>query len=113
MLRISRRNKFNARRTTLDGVKFDSQGEARRWAELQLLERAGEITSLQRQVPFALNVAGGGTVGKIVIDFCYFDKRTNQKVVEDFKGHPTPLALWKIKHFRLQYGIDIVITRSK
>ena len=36
---------------TEDG-KFDSQREYTRWCELKLLQRAGEISDLQRQVKF-------------------------------------------------------------
>ena len=37
-----------------DGISFDSKREAKRYAELKLLERAGKITDLQRQVKFEL-----------------------------------------------------------
>jgi hypothetical protein len=40
--------------TTSDGITHDSQKEANRWCELKLLERAGKITNLERQVPFEL-----------------------------------------------------------
>ena len=36
-LRLSRRSKYGNRKTVVDGVKFDSQAEARRWQELQML----------------------------------------------------------------------------
>ena len=52
------RNKFNAIKTTIEGITFDSKREARRWQELKLLERAGEIERLERQVPFSLVVEG-------------------------------------------------------
>jgi hypothetical protein len=39
---------------TIDGITFDSQKEARRFRELSLLERAGKVTDLQRQVKFEL-----------------------------------------------------------
>lgn len=87
---------------TEDGI-FDSRKEARRNAELQLLEQAGEIRDLQRQVRFTLIPAqrekdeigprGGIHKGKIieqavtyVADFVYTaaDGRT---VVEDVKGY--------------------------
>ena len=46
--------KYHAKRTRLDGLTFDSQKEARRYAELKLLERAGQIHSLRRQVKYEL-----------------------------------------------------------
>ena len=42
--------------TIVDGIRFDSKKEANRDAELRLLQRAGHITNLQRQVPFDLIV---------------------------------------------------------
>lgn len=49
-----RKNKYHARKVKVDGIVFASQKEADRWRELQLLERAGKITELRRQVPFLL-----------------------------------------------------------
>ena len=44
----------NIKTVTSDGIKHDSRKEANRWCELKLLEKAGKITDLQRQVPFEL-----------------------------------------------------------
>ena len=48
------RSKYNARKTEIDGIKFDSAKEAARYAELKLLRDAGKIKDLQLQVPFVL-----------------------------------------------------------
>ena len=45
-------SKYHSKKITIDGMTFDSQKEYKRWCELRLLEKAGEITNLQRQVPF-------------------------------------------------------------
>ena len=50
----SPRSKYGARKTVLNGIKFDSEKECRRWCELQMLEKAGEVTGLERQVPYEL-----------------------------------------------------------
>ena len=47
-------NKLNAKKVEFDGKLFGSKREAHRWAELKLLERSGQITDLQWQVPFEL-----------------------------------------------------------
>ena len=47
-------NKFRSRPVIVDGVRFDSAGKHRRWLALGLLERAGHINCLQRQVVFVL-----------------------------------------------------------
>ena len=41
------KSKYHAQPVEIDGVRFDSQKEARRYSELRLLERAGEIKDLQ------------------------------------------------------------------
>lgn len=89
-------NKFGAKATIVDGVRFDSRKEARRWAELQLMERAGEIRNLQRQVAIPLMGRDGplltrtGRRMRLTIDFTYEDKRLGWATVhEDAKGTPT------------------------
>ena len=49
-----RRQKYRSEKVEQDGIVHDSRKEAERWAELQLLERAGQIYNLQRQVAFVL-----------------------------------------------------------
>ena len=88
-------NKYGARPAAVDGIRFDSQHEARRWAQLRLLEQGGEITDLQRQVPLILqgrdDVLRGraGRPMRITVDFSYVDIRTGLRVYEDAKGMPT------------------------
>jgi hypothetical protein len=89
-------NKFGAIRTEVDGIKFDSLREARRWAELRLMERAGEIRNLRRQVAIALIGRDGplrtrtGRPMKLTVDFVYEDRRSDWAVVhEDSKGAVT------------------------
>jgi len=90
-----RRNKFSAKRTVLAGIPFDSKREAKRWAELCLLERAGEIADLCRQVPLELEGRDGplltrtGRRMRLTVDFSYTDLRTGLTVYEDAKGVPT------------------------
>lgn len=95
---------------------FDSAREARRYQELQLLQRAGEITDLERQPQFPIHApifsADGEVIGLVVVgsyfaDFRYREARSGQNVVEDAKGVRT--AVYKLKR-RLtiaQYGIQI------
>ena len=48
------RNKYQAIKTTIDGIEFDSRKEARRYQELLLLQRAGVIQDLKMQVKYIL-----------------------------------------------------------
>lgn len=123
-----RRNKYGARKVTVDGVTFDSAKEYRRFCELRLLERAGEIAGLRRQVKYILIPAqraccneiytkgkkkGCFKPGKLleqecsyIADFVYTDKDGRQ-VVEDTKGFKTPEYIIKRKMLLWFYGIRI------
>lgn len=86
-------NKFNAVATTVDGIRFDSLKEARRWGELRILEKGGEIRNLRRQVRIDLEGKNGplrtrtGRQMRLTVDFVYEDKRLNwAEVYEDSKG---------------------------
>jgi hypothetical protein len=105
-------HKYKAVATMVDGIRFHSKKEARRWQELQLLLRAGEIHSVLRQVAFplvAVAEADGSRflVGRYVADFTYCERNSAALVVEDVKGFQTPLYRWKCKHMLGQYGIVI------
>lgn len=87
------RNKYGAKKTVVGDIKFDSKKEANRWMELQLLERAGEISSLERQVKVYLFgqhrplYTRTGRKMKITFDFSYIEEGV--QVYEDAKGMPT------------------------
>lgn len=51
------RSKYGNRKTTVDGITFDSAREARRWTELLMLVKAGDVRNLHRQYNFALCAA--------------------------------------------------------
>jgi len=88
-------NKYNAKRVTVDGITFDSDKEARRWASLNLLQRAGKISDLQRQEVIYLHglkeplKTRTGKPMRITVDFAYRDTETGLRVYEDAKGMPT------------------------
>lgn len=103
-----RGNKYGARRTTVDGLSFDSAAEAKRWSVLGLLQRSNHIQDVQRQVPFPLYV-GDWLIGNYVADFVYH--RQGKRVIEDVKGKATDLFNWKAKHFAAQYGQEIEVVR--
>lgn len=106
-------NKYGNRKVqTLDGT-FDSLKEARRWQELKLMQRAGEIHDLQRQVPYVLIPTQKDKDGKVIerqtkyiADFVYRDK-DYRLVVEDTKGMKTDV--YKIKKKLMLYRHGIII----
>jgi len=79
--RLAKPSKYRNVRTEVDGIRFASKREARRWRELRLLLKAGEIQGLARQVQFMLP---GGIV--YVSDFMYLTSDAWLLVVEDAKG---------------------------
>ena len=112
---MAKRHKYGAKPTVVDGIRFASLAEAKRYGELKLLEKAGEITDLVLQPRFVLTASnarypevGGRSVeiGSYVADFAYRD-RDGSYIVEDVKGYRTDLYVWKKKHAEAEHGITI------
>ena len=99
------RGKYGSRKTKVDGITFASAKEARRYGELKLLQREGQISELKLQVRFKLVQ----TV-TYVADFEYYDRLKGAKVVEDVKGFLTPIYRRKRKLMKEQHGIEILET---
>jgi len=104
------RAKYGAKKTTVDGITFDSKLEAERFQQLRLLEKAGEITGLVLQPEFQIlqgwvhPETGEKTKSRFYIgDFRYIDNATNKMVVEDTKGMETPEFRLKWDLVRSQY----------
>lgn len=105
-------NKFHARKTWVGGERFDSRKEAQRWAELNLMQRAGQISELRRQIRYILVPAQYDDKGKLlersvdyIADFVY--KQGGKLVVEDTKGVKTDVYKIKRKLMLSVYGIRI------
>lgn len=83
-----RKNKYNSRKTVVDGITFDSKKEAVRWAELKLMERAGFVSDLKRQVRFQICPKTGKERARhYIADFTYTER--GKKVIEDVKSPAT------------------------
>ena len=109
------RSKYNARKTEIDGIKFDSAKEAARYAELKLLRDAGKIKDLQLQVPFVLqegfkSIRSGRKIRaiKYIADFVYINVESNVKMVEDVKGMKTDVYNIKKKMFLKLYEQEYI-----
>lgn len=113
-------HKYGAKPTTVDGIRFASLKESRRYQELRLLEKAGEIEDLSLQPEFVLDV-NDETLGVYRADFAYYPCHRSgphkgaiigHQVIEDVKSPPTktPLWRWKVKHLKAQYGIEVLTT---
>lgn len=103
-------SKYGNKKTELDGIVFDSKAEAKRYSQLRMLERAGQISDLQRQVKFEL-VRGVRLYGrsrpaiKYIADFVY--NQGGHQVVEDVKGMLTPVYRLKRHLMMAMHGIEI------
>jgi hypothetical protein len=87
---------------------FASGLEARRYAELKILERAGLINSLEIQHRFPLTIQGI-LVTTYIADFFYYDTGKRGYVVEDTKSKATKTDSYRIKKKLLKalWGFDI------
>jgi hypothetical protein len=91
----AKKSKHRNERVLVDGVLFASKLEFARWCDLKLMEKAGLISDLERQVPFELAPAVklDGKRKKPSLryfaDAVYIDKKTGERVVEDTKGFLT------------------------
>lgn len=119
------KNKYRARAIVAEGERFDSKKEYSRWCALRLLERAGKITDLRRQVRYTLippqrepdiiGPRGGVKPGRLlerpveyVADFVY--QQEGKTIVEDTKGVKTPEYIIKRKLMLWVHGIRILET---
>ena len=95
----------NTKIPTTEGT-FDSKRELTRWRELQMLEKAGEIHNLRRQVKFELiPKVGKNRATHYIADFVY--KRDGETVIEDAKGYRTEVYKLKRKLMAWVHGIEI------
>lgn len=105
-------SKYNSKKTVVDGQTFDSKKEANRYQELVLLEKAGVIKNLSRQVKFVLIPSQRDETGKVIerecsykADFVYTEG--GETVVEDVKGYRTKEYIIKRKLMLHVHGIRI------
>ena len=104
--------KYNAIRCELDGHKFDSKAEMKRYADLKLRERVGEISHLELQPVYQVNV-NGVPICKYKADFRYFEKNAQKQIVEDVKGVITPVYRLKKKLVEAIYHVKIIEVKAK
>ena len=122
-----KRKYYNIKTRSSDGIVFDSMKEAHRWEQLLLLQKAGKIVELQRQVAYELLPAQYETYERYskkgdrlkdgqrllerkveyIADFVYHDVETGELIVEDTKGVRTKDYILKRKLLLLVHGIKI------
>lgn len=123
--------KYNNRKIIVDGITFDSKKEAKRYKELKMLEKAGIIRDLKRQVKYVLIPAQYGRTDEVYIkgnnkgkqkkgrlierecayyaDFVYM--QNGNTIVEDVKGYRNGQAynLFVIKRKLMLYVHGVIV----
>lgn len=105
-----KKNKYSAKKTIVDGITFHSKAEAEYYKTLKLLKAAGQITRIELQKPFKINIAGKW----ICTYYADFEVHYANGVVEvvDVKGVKTPVYNLKKKLMAAVLKINIVEIKS-
>ena len=104
--------KYHNRKTEIDGYLFDSLAEARRYQELALLEKAGDIGGLEIHPKYKL-VVNQKLICTYSADFRYRINNAPEtigwgpEIIEDVKGVKTAVYQLKKKLMLACYGIEI------
>lgn len=108
---VTTRSKYGAKPQVVDGHRFGSKAEAKRYGELRQLEMAGYIRGLELHPVYEISVDGrpvkmrNGHTAKYTADFRYFEG--GERIVEEVKGaivRDYPLRRAIIEHI---YGVKI------
>ncbi len=109
-LRLRRPHKYGAKKKEIDGYVFDSQAEARRYEDLKLMEKHGDICKLEVHPKFTIEI-NDFKVCDVILDFCYYDNKDHRTVWEDVKGKDTALSRLKRKLVRAAHGVEVEVIR--
>lgn len=110
-------NKFHAKKSTYNGMKFDSIGERNYAEELDWRIKAGEIKGYERQVKIELKV-NGVLICNYYADFVVTDKH-GAKEIHEYKGFLTKdfTIKWRLleatKHELFPDGIELIMIKHK
>ena len=88
------KSKFRNVKIVVDGIRFDSLGEAARYVHLKDLERRGEIQNLVCHPSYELKI-GAVRIGKYTADFGYDED--GRAIVEDWKSSATKTEAYGIR----------------
>ena len=97
-----KKNKYNAKKIEIDGVKFDSRKEADFYCELKIKLQAKQIKGFCRQAQFVLSNSINYKA-----DFIVFNNDDTTDII-DVKGFPTDVYKIKKKLFEEKYNLKII-----
>ena len=112
---MMRNNIIQAKKTTVDGITFDSEKEAKRYIELKQMQDDGVISDLRLQPEYKLLPKQVDETGRCLerslsyrADFSYI--KDGETIVEDVKGYRFPEYIIKRKLMLYFHGIQIYET---
>ena len=99
-----------SQKTIVDGITFDSKKEAYWYLQYRAMERNGDITNLELQVPFPVQI-NGVHICKYIADFVFTDKKGNRHVVDVKSQMTAKLPVFRLKKKLVQalYNVEIEI----
>ena len=113
VIRRNKENKYHNKKALYKNIQFDSTKEMSWYIKFELMQKAGLIHDLKRQVPFELLQTfrlGNKTYRKAeyIADFTYFDKNGKFHVI-DVKSKATRTQVYQLKKKLLawKYSIEI------
>lgn len=98
-----RRNKYNNKKVTINGITFDSILESKRWIFLQSSKK---VSSIKRQASFVVATYGNKQI-KYRADFVV-EWKSGYITTEDVKGVKTPLYILKAALMWEKYDINVL-----
>lgn len=108
-----KQNKYHNKKTTIDGILFDSYKEGNYYTKLKLMQKAGLIWNLELQKKYILQASftfNGKKIREIsyYADFVYEDK-DGLHVIDVKGGNVTKTDVYKLKKklFIKKYGVEI------
>lgn len=104
----TKKSKYKAIPTTIDGIRFHSKKEAEYYKKLKIQQSKGEIARFHRQILFDLPGKIKHYVDFEVIYPAYCINYHHIEYVE-VKGKDTPIAKLKRKQCEDIYGIEIKV----
>lgn len=107
-----KRSKYGNTWVTIDGRKFQSQAEGRRYETLKRMAEDGLIDKLEMQPRYPV-VVEGAKITTYVADFRYRLVDTGETVVEDVKGASKAIYRLKKKLVEALYKIEVVEVKPR
>ena len=108
--KLKNKNRFNVApvaERTMDGIVFASKKEMKRYAELKLLQRAGEVQDLTLQPEFRVSI-NDQHYCTYTADFAYTEK--GERIVEELKSTGTAKdAAYRLRKKAAELFYDIKI----